>query len=131
MWRWIVKWWRRKDATTPLHGKCQTIGDAGRCSIVNYNGHVLYDKFVIPDGRITDYRTWVSGVEPYMLNPKNGAVSFQLAKQEVHRILKDKVIVGHSLEHDFTCLDYRVEPEQETKRIRDLARFPKYKNQFG
>jgi RNA exonuclease 4 len=92
---------------------------------------VLYDKFVIPEERIKDYRTWVSGVEPYMLNPKNGAISFHLAKQEVHKILKDKVIVGHSLEHDFQCLDYKVEPEHETKRIRDLARFPKYKNQFG
>lgn len=49
----------------------------------------------------------------------------------MHRILKDKVIVGHSLEHDFQCLDYKVEPEHEVKRIRDLARFPKYKNQFG
>ena len=35
-----------------------------RASIVNYNGHVLYDKFIKPEGIITDYRTWVSGVTP-------------------------------------------------------------------
>jgi hypothetical protein len=55
-------------------------------------------------------------------------VDFQVAKQEVHRILKDKVIVGHSLEHDFSCLDYNLDLDSEHKRIRDLARFPKYKN---
>ena len=54
-----------------------------------------------------------------------------MAKQEVHRMLKEKVVVGHSLEHDFTCLDFNVEPENELKKIRDLAKYPKYKNQFG
>ena len=35
-----------------------------RVSIVNYNGHVLYDKYVRPSGYITDFRTWVSGITP-------------------------------------------------------------------
>jgi len=37
-----------------------------RVSVVNYNGIVLIDKFVLPqEGRqVTDYRTWVSGVTP-------------------------------------------------------------------
>jgi RNA exonuclease 4 len=34
-----------------------------RLSIVNYYGVVLIDKFVIPEGeRVTNYRSWVSGV---------------------------------------------------------------------
>ena len=33
-----------------------------RVSIVNYNGHVLLDKYVRPERRIVDFRTWVSGV---------------------------------------------------------------------
>ncbi len=38
-----------------------------RVSIVNYNGQVLYDEYVKPEGRITNFRTWVSGVAPHHL----------------------------------------------------------------
>lgn len=54
---------------------------------MNYNGHVVYDKYVKPEGRVTDYRTWVSGVTPQNLREENGAISFQKAKQETHRLL--------------------------------------------
>ena len=47
-----------------------------RVSIVNYNGHVLMDKYVIPEKRITDFRSWVSGVHPWHLKAENGAISF-------------------------------------------------------
>lgn len=47
-----------------------------RVSVVNYYGHVLMDKFVIPSKRITDYRSWVSGVHPEDLDPRRGAISY-------------------------------------------------------
>lgn len=47
-----------------------------RVSIVNYHGHILMDKFVIPEKRITDYRSWVSGVYPENLYPRFGAISY-------------------------------------------------------
>ena len=112
---------------------CEMVGvennnDAlARVSIVNYNGHVLYDKYVRPDGRITDFRTWVSGITPAQLKESNGSISFELAKTESHRILRDKVIVGHSLQNDFKALHYPI-PDGENKRIRDLSHYPKYKN---
>jgi RNA exonuclease 4 len=38
-------------------------GDAlARCSVVNWHGGVLFDKFVRPLERVTDYRTEFSGV---------------------------------------------------------------------
>lgn len=77
-----------------------------RVSIVNYHGVVLMDKFVIPEGEmITNYRTWVSGVTPNMLKTENGAIHFKEAKEIAHKILRDKIIVGHSLKHDFDVLD--------------------------
>ena len=100
-------------------------------SIVNYNGHVLYDKYVRPAGRITDFRTWVSGITPAHLKESNGAISFSEAKKNSHRILKDKIIVGHSIHHDFKALEYEGMQDTENKRVRDLTHFPKYKNQFG
>lgn len=33
-----------------------------RVSIVNYHGAVMLDRFVRPREKVTDYRTWVSGV---------------------------------------------------------------------
>ena len=48
-----------------------------RVSIVNYHGHILMDKYVIPEGdQITNYRTWVSGITPEKLDPKLGAIPF-------------------------------------------------------
>ena len=51
-----------------------------RVSIVNYNGHVLMDKFVRPIKHIVDFRTWVSGVHPWNLKEENGAIPFLEAK---------------------------------------------------
>ena len=79
-----------------------SIDGLARVSIVNYNGVVLLDKFVIPEGKmITNYRTWVSGVTPDKLRTENGAIFFKEAKKKAHAILKDKIIVGHSVNHDF------------------------------
>ncbi len=40
-----------------------------------------------------------------MLNSK----SYKEAKAEVHKLLKDKTIVGHSLKHDFNVLGLKEE----------------------
>ena len=77
-----------------------------RVSIVNYNGHVLYDQYVKPEGKITNFRTWVSGVTPaHMAKAK----TYKEARAEVHKLLKGKTIVGHSLRHDFGVLDIKQE----------------------
>ena len=35
-----------------------------RVSIVDYNGDQIYDSYVLPQETVTDWRTFVSGVEP-------------------------------------------------------------------
>ncbi|XP_021072033.1 interferon-stimulated gene 20 kDa protein isoform X2 [Mus pahari] len=42
----------------------QRVSGLARCSIVNIHGAVLYDKYIRPEGEITDYRTQVSGITP-------------------------------------------------------------------
>jgi len=96
-----------------------------RCSIVNYHGCVLMDKYVIPDGNITNYRTWVSGITPDLLRPDKGAIPFKEAKEMAHRILKDKVIIGHSVKHDFDVIELP-ETLRPKENIRDLIRFKRY-----
>ncbi|QDZ21444.1 exonuclease [Chloropicon primus] len=98
------------------------VGDGGQKSalarvvVVNYYGNVLVDTFCTPKGRVTDYRTRVSGVRPQDLR---GAPQFEQVQQRVATLLKGKVVVGHALKNDFKALHVG-HPKQD---IRDTARY--------
>lgn len=72
-----------------------------RVSLVNFYGHVLLDTFVLPQERVTNWRTWVSGVSP---KDMKNAISFKDAQAAVLRFLNQKVLVGHALQSDLKCL---------------------------
>ncbi|GCC39805.1 hypothetical protein chiPu_0023414 [Chiloscyllium punctatum] len=56
------------------------VNEMARCSIVNYQGQVIYDKYVKPKEPITDYRTRWSGIRKHdMAN----AIEFDVAQREV------------------------------------------------
>ncbi|XP_025775585.1 interferon-stimulated gene 20 kDa protein isoform X2 [Puma concolor] len=56
-------------------------GESGlaRCSLVDLHGTVLYDKFIRPEGEITDYRTLISGITPWHMQE---ATPFAVARLE-------------------------------------------------
>jgi RNA exonuclease 4 len=72
-----------------------------RVSIVNSKGETIYDTFVKPTEKVTDYRTPVSGVR--FEDIEHGEV-FTKVKKEVCQLLKNKLLVGHALEHDLRVL---------------------------
>jgi len=72
-----------------------------RVSVVNSKGETIYDKFVKPTVKVTDYRTPISGVRPEDI--EHGEV-FTKVKKEVSQILKNKLLIGHALEHDLRVL---------------------------
>ncbi|RLV94762.1 RNA exonuclease 4 [Spathaspora sp. JA1] len=72
-----------------------------RVSLVNFYGHVLLDEFVKPKEKVTDWRTWVSGVTSKHMAD---AITFEQAQTRVGELLKDKVVVGHAVHHDLDAL---------------------------
>eukprot|EP00116_Pleurobrachia_bachei_P009067 sb/3469329/ len=74
-----------------------------RCSIVDYFGTVVYDKYIRPNKRVIDYRTRFSGVtKENMVN----AVPFNKAKRDIIQMIRGKYVIGHDLEKDFDVLCY-------------------------
>lgn len=68
-----------------------------RVSIVNYHGNVVLDTFVQPREKVTDYRTWVSGIrESDVIN----APSFEEVQKKVDVLIKERILIGHAVEND-------------------------------
>lgn len=55
-------------------------GELARCSIVSYDGDVIFDKFIKPVNPVTDFRTRYSGVRRQDLS---NATPFHQAQKEV------------------------------------------------
>ena len=72
-----------------------------RVSIINFYGDCVYDKYVKPTKKVTDYRTEISGIRPGDI--KHGE-DFRAVRREVCEILRDRILVGHSIMVDLKAL---------------------------
>lgn len=78
-------------STTVVALDCEMVGtgprgscsELARCSILDYHGNVLYDKYVRPRRPVTDYRTRWSGIREHHLC---NATPFSQAREEVRTI---------------------------------------------
>jgi RNA exonuclease 4 len=102
------------------------VGDGGdrsalaRVSIVNFRGIQVYDSYVRQSEPVTDWRTHVSGVSPkHMITAR----SFDDVQNEVAGLLKDRILVGHSIKHDLEA----VMLVHQKVDIRDTSRFPGFR----
>ncbi|XP_075181084.1 LOW QUALITY PROTEIN: RNA exonuclease 4-like [Anomaloglossus baeobatrachus] len=62
-----------------------------RVSIVNQFGKCVYDKFVKPTERVTDYRT--------------AGEDYKVVQKEVSELLRGRVLVGHAIHNDLKVSD--------------------------
>lgn len=95
-----------------------------RVSIVNWHGYTLLDSFVKPQEKVTDYRTWVSGIRPKDLFK---APLFQEVQTKVAELIKGKTIVGHAIHNDLKALllthpSYLIRDTSTFQPLRDLAK---------
>ncbi|KFP42362.1 Apoptosis-enhancing nuclease, partial [Chlamydotis macqueenii] len=100
------------------------LSELARCSVVNYEGDVIYDKYVRPELPIVDYRTRWSGITKQHMK---SAIPFKAAQAEILKILKDKIVVGHAIHNDFQALKY-FHPKDRT---RDTSQIPMLKQRAG
>jgi RNA exonuclease 4 len=122
----------KKEPGTYVAIDCEMVGVGpdgsesmlARVSIVNWHGAVLMDSFVKPKEKVTDYRTWVSGVRPSDLQ---GAPNFQEVQSEVAKLIKGRVLVGHAIHNDLKALLLShprplIRDTAQNKHCRELAK---------
>ncbi|WVW80301.1 hypothetical protein I302_102279 [Kwoniella bestiolae CBS 10118] len=94
-----------------------------RVSIVNYHGHILLDTFVQPREKVTDWRTWISGVrESDMI----GAPNFEDVQKQVAGLCEGRIVVGHAVDNDLKILllshpSPLIRDTQKCKMLREKA----------
>uniref|UniRef100_UPI0037E8756A RNA exonuclease 4 n=1 Tax=Semicossyphus pulcher TaxID=241346 RepID=UPI0037E8756A len=91
-----------------------------RVSLVNQFGKCIYDKFVKPTERVTDYRTAVSGIRPADIRDGEDVRTVQ---REVAEILQGRIVVGHAIYNDLKILLL----DHPKKKIRDTQKYKPFK----
>ncbi|XP_078392808.1 interferon-stimulated 20 kDa exonuclease-like 2 [Cetorhinus maximus] len=98
--------------------------ELARCSVIGYDGDLVYDKYILPPNPITNYRTRWSGIRRQHM--KN-ATPFKLAQKEILKVLCGKIVVGHAVHNDFKALNY-FHPQSMT---RDTSKIPLLNRKAG
>ncbi|KAK4459239.1 putative RNA exonuclease 4 [Cladorrhinum samala] len=92
-----------------------------RVSITDFHGKQVYDSYVVPRERVTDWRTHVSGIQAKHMHT---ARTFQEVQGQVAELLKGgRIVVGHDVKHDLKALEL----DHSSKMIRDTAKFSGFK----
>ena len=128
----LVKEKSFKGLTKILAMDCEMVGVGyggkdsilARASIVNHFGNCVYDKYVKPTEKVTDYRTKVSGIRPEDI--KNGE-EFKTVQKEISDMLTGRVLIGHSIKHDLKVLFL----DHPKKNIRDTSMYKPFRSAFG
>lgn len=74
-----------------------------RISVVNYNGHILKDYLCKPNKKVKDYRTEITGIKASDLI---NSPDFDFVRSKIIKLIKDKIVIGHSIYQDFESLNY-------------------------
>ncbi len=99
-----------------------------RVSITGWDNDVILDTFVQVPDRVTDFRTHVSGVRAKDIRSTNeNAMELQTCRKKVGQLLKNKILVGHSLKNDFAALML----DHPKSQIRDTARYKPFMRASG
>lgn len=91
-----------------------------RALVVNIHGHVIFDEYVRPKERVTDWRTKWSGIQPKDII---GAIEEDEAKVRLEKLFQGRVIVGHAVYNDLGVLGISI----PRHLIRDTSKLASYR----
>jgi DNA polymerase III epsilon subunit-like protein len=74
-----------------------------RASLVDFFGNCLFDTFVRVEEKVTDYRTFVSGVSAEDLTSPE-SMPYGTCRKQVMKLIQHKILVGHGLQNDLAVL---------------------------
>ncbi|KAF8739294.1 hypothetical protein AX14_010078 [Amanita brunnescens Koide BX004] len=100
-----------------------TTSMVARVALVDYQGHIVLDKFVTPTLPVTDYRSSATGITEEEL-ASSEALSFPVVQQHVANLIKGKILVGHSLWNDLSVLGI----PHSAADTRDVALYQPFRN---
>lgn len=89
-------------------------------SIVNYNRHILFDEFIKPEVKVTNYLHHVTNLDSFKIGR---AMTLDYYKSKLMSILKNKKIVGHTIDVDIKALGF----EMSEFNTRDISEFCLFK----
>lgn len=95
-----------------------------RVSIVNFHGHQIYDSYVKPKELVTNWRTPISGITPRSMRKARDLKDVQ---ETVASILKDRIVIGHSLGNDFRVM-HLSHPKRDLRDTSTLSEFRRFSN---
>lgn len=85
-----------------------------RVSLVDFHGRQIYDSFVRPVERVTNWRSDVSGVSPKEMK---FARDFDEVQRDISQVIEGRILIGHDIKHDLEALKL----SHPSKDIRDTA----------
>lgn len=80
--------------------------DLARISLVNFQGDVVYDTYVVPANPITDYLTKYSGITPELLDGVRTTLA-DVQARFLELVSSEDILIGHSLNSDLNILKIR------------------------
>ncbi|KAK7417057.1 3'-5' exonuclease [Neonectria punicea] len=91
-----------------------------RVSIVDFHGRQIYDSYVKPKEKVTNWRTAVSGISQKSMR---FARHFEEVQQDVDKLLRGRLLIGHDIKHDLDALIL----SHPARDIRDTAKYPPFR----
>ena len=96
-----------------------------RVSCVDFHGKQIYDSFVCPRERVTDYRTEITGITASTLRASY-ARPCKGVQATISELLAGRILIGHDVRHDLAVLELT----HPTPQLRDTARHSSFRR-FG
>ncbi|KAI0778446.1 ribonuclease H-like domain-containing protein [Trametes elegans] len=94
-----------------------------RVAVVDYRGQSIFCTYVLPTNPVTDYRTSTTGIQASDLQPGN-ALPWKDVQQRVAQLVRDKILVGHTLWQDLSVLGI----PHPAVATRDVALYQPFRN---